>query len=124
MADVRHCASVRKDGSPCGSQVLSDGTYCYVHSPEREADRAEARQRGGRNRATAARLRTLMPPRLVPIFDTLEAALAEVHRGELDPKQAQAMAALGRALVAVLTAGELEERLRKLEGQRASSWSA
>ena len=115
MDKVRHCAGVRKDGSPCGSQVLSDGTHCYVHSPGRAADRAEARQRGGRNRATARRLRGMMPDRLRPIFDQLEAALAEVHDGELDPKAASAMAALARALVAVLTSGELEERLRRLE---------
>jgi hypothetical protein len=112
---ARHCAGVRKDGTPCRSQVLCDGTHCYVHSPAHQQERAEARRKGGRNRATAARLRALVPPRLMPVFDRLEAALEEVHRGELEPKRAQAMASLARALVAVLTAGELEERVRKLE---------
>jgi hypothetical protein len=57
----------------------------------------------------------LVPPRLVPIFDVLESALSEVHNGDLSPSQGTAMATIAKALVAVLTAGELEERLRDLE---------
>jgi hypothetical protein len=72
------------------------------------------------------RLRGLAPPRLVPIFDQFEWALVEVHDGELDPKAAQAMASLARALATLLTAGELEERVRRLENGadegRGSQW--
>lgn len=57
----------------------------------------------------------MLPERLRPIADTLAGALDEVHRGELDPRQATAMAALAGALVRVVTAGEYEERLRTLE---------
>ena len=113
--EPKRCVGTRKDDTPCPVTVLVDGRYCFAHSPKLHVDRTEARRRGGHNRATAVRLRALMPPRLVPVFDRLEAALAETHAGDLDPKQAQAMAALARAMTAVLTAGELEERLRKLE---------
>ena len=58
-----------------------------------------------------------MPPRLIPVFDRLETALARLDAGELEPKRAQAMAAVARAMVSVLQAGELEERLRRLEGR-------
>ena len=51
----------------------------------------------------------------------LEKALQEVHDGDLDPRQAHAMASLAGALVKVITSGELEERLRKLEGQARDS---
>ena len=47
-----------------------------------------------------------------------------VHRGELDPRAASAMASLAGALVRTITAGELEERLRALEdrgGEKVSS---
>ena len=37
--------------------------------------------------------------------------------GTLPPSRAQAMASLATAMVRVLTAGELEERLRELEGR-------
>jgi len=56
-----------------------------------------------------------MPPRLIEVYDRLELALQETHTGDLDPRSATAMAALARAMVAVLTSGELEERIRNLE---------
>lgn len=92
-------------------------THCLWHDPERAQARAEARRRGGANRAGVVRLRRLVPPRLIPVFDKLEQALSEVHDGTLKPGQAVAMAALARAMVAVLQAGELEERVRRLEEQ-------
>lgn len=55
------------------------------------------------------------PSRLGPILDHLETALVEVHDGELSPARASAKASLGRAMVSVLEAGELEERLAALE---------
>ncbi len=64
-------------------------------------------------------MRGLVPPRLVSVYDALEAALTEVHDGRLDPKQASAMAALARAMVAVLTAGELEQRVRDIEARQS-----
>jgi hypothetical protein len=57
----------------------------------------------------------LCPPRLVGVFDLLEEALSEVHDGQLDPRIAQAMSSLASAMVRVLTSGELEERVRRLE---------
>ncbi len=57
----------------------------------------EARARGGKNSAKVARLRLLVPPRLMPVYDRLETALEEVYGGTLESKQAQAMASLARA---------------------------
>ncbi len=114
------CRGIRTDGQPCATQVVGDGPYCFGHDPALAAKRHEARRRGGQNRATAKRLSKLMPVRLVPVFARLEQALEETHAGTLDPKQAQVLASLARALVAVLTAGELEERVRRLEQPHAS----
>ena len=108
------CAGIRRDGQRCEALGLLDG-YCYSHSPANATARDAARRKGGRNRSNRRRLRGLMPPRLVPVFDQLEGALSDVLAGGLDPKQATAAAAVARAMVSVLTAGELEERLRKLE---------
>lgn len=113
----KRCAGVRRDGQLCTAPVLSDGAYCFAHDPARAADRDAARHKGGRHSASVVRLRRLVPPRLIPIFDKLEQALEEVHAGALKPSQAIAMATLARAMVAVLQAGELEERVRRLEEQ-------
>jgi hypothetical protein len=101
--------------------VIGASSFCFTHDPARSDERAQAHRRGGRNSATIVRLRGLIPPRLVPIFDVLENALAEVHAGQLEPGRANAMANITRAMVAVLQAGELEERLRELERKAGTS---
>lgn len=108
------CKSKTRNGEPCRGFAMEDG-YCFSHSPALEKKRQEARAKGGKNSARAARLKRLVPPRLIPVFERLEKALVEVHTGGLESKQATAMAALARAMVAVLTSGELEERVRGLE---------
>ena len=110
----KRCRNLARNGQPCRGYALEDG-YCFSHSPALEKKRFEARAKGGRNSSRTARLIGLVPPRLVPVYDKLETALIEVHSGKLDSKQATAMATIARAMVSVLTIGELEERLRNLE---------
>lgn len=94
---------------------LRGGGYCFTHSPATAEARITARQRGGANSAKIIRLRSLIPPRLLGAYELLEKALGDVLQGSLEPRQAMAAAAVARAMVAVLTAGELEERVRQLE---------
>lgn len=109
------CHATRRDGERCGSTIVLPSGFCAMHDPARRDENAAARSKGGKHSATVVRLRGLLPPRLIPVFERLETALEEVHSGDLDPRAATAMASLGRALVAVLQAGELEERLRNVE---------
>lgn len=111
---------MRKDGSPCRAQALDDG-FCLSHSPSRIAQLSESRRKGGRNRSRSARLRRLAPPALIGVYEELEKALAEVHAGDLDPRQATAMASLATAMVRVLTAGEIEQRVRDLETRQSGA---
>ena len=117
QASTSKCAGVRIDGSQCQASPLREGEWCFSHDPERTSDRAEARSRGGRNRARVVRLGRLVPPRLLSVFDLLEEALAQVQDGSLDPPRATAMASLAGALIKTLTAGEVEQRVRQLEGR-------
>lgn len=114
MTERKRCKSLTRNGEPCRSYALEDG-YCFSHSPTLEKKRSEARAKGGKNSARTTRLKKLVPPRLIPVYDRLEQALEEVHLGTLESKKATAMAALARAMIAVLTSGELEERLRRIE---------
>ena len=109
------CGGVRRDGTPCKARPLPGKAACWAHDPELQEKRATARRTGGLHSSGPARLRRMMPSRLNPVAVALEGALEEVHGGVLEPPRAQAMAALARALVAVLSSGELEERLRVLE---------
>ncbi len=119
-ARLQSCQGHRKDGSPCRGQALPSGSYCFAHAPELADKRREVRKRGGANSARRARLLTLMPPRLMSVYNRLEEALSQVHDGSLDARQAQAMASLAGVMVRVLTAGEVEERIRRLEDRLAS----
>lgn len=110
------CTATRKDGKPCQARATKSG-LCLAHDPGLEEKRQEARRQGGLNKARVARLGRLCPPRLVAVYDHLEEALGQVHKGELDPRAATAMAALAGAMVRVLTSGEIEERLRRLEAR-------
>jgi hypothetical protein len=114
------CTATRLDGQRCTASILQAGsTRCFAHDENLQRQRAEARRKGGRSRAKLVQLRRLMPIALVPVFDQLAAVLAELHSGECDPKVAQAMASVARAMVAVLERGELEERMRALEERSA-----
>ncbi len=112
----RLCRSPNRDGSPCKARAHEDG-YCFAHSPAMAVKRTSARSKGGTNSAKSVRLRALVPPRLIPVFDKLEAALTEIYEGKLSPSQGSAMAAVSRAMVSVLTSGELESRLRDVESK-------
>jgi hypothetical protein len=59
----------------------------------------------------------LLPERLKPVAELLERALEEVYEGKMEPRSARAIAALSGALLRVIQGGELEERLRRLEGK-------
>ena len=120
------CPATRRDGGRCQSTVLLASGYCHTHDPARRAAMAEARAKGGRQKATTARLGRLVPATLKPVLATLLEALDEV-RGEdgqppaLSPAQAQAMASLARAAVAVYQVAELEPRLAALEQAQAGA---
>ena len=114
-SDSQRCPAVRKDGKPCTAKGVVAG-YCIGHAPSAQ----EARRKGGRGTSRVARVMKLAPTALRPVFERLRDALVEVHLGELDPKVATAMASLAGSMVRVLTAGEMEERLRILE-DRASN---
>ena len=55
------------------------------------------------------------------VYERLDGALSDLHDGTLDPRWAHAMAAVASTMVRVLTAGEIEERLRRLEDQGRGS---
>ena len=112
------CQATRKDGRPCETRIVGDASYCFGHDPALRAKRTEARRQGGRNKSHAARVQRLVPASLRPTLATLFTALDEVHSGSLDPKQAQAMAALAGAIARLYSVGVLEERIAALEATK------
>jgi hypothetical protein len=124
----RRCGGTTRGGAPCQAPpyAIGEDGYCWAHSPANAEARRAAQAKGGRQKASAARLDRLVPATLRPVLGTLLDALDQV-RGEdgqaptLSPAQAQAMAALARAAVAVYQVAELEPRLAALEAAKAGT---
>ncbi len=106
----KRCCAIRKDGQPC-TAFATVGDYCVGHFP----NSLEVRRKGGFNSSKKARLDAMLPGRLRPILELLEKSIEETHSGRLEAKKAQAIASLAGAVVRVLEAGILEERLLRLE---------
>lgn len=115
VRDAAQCNATRRDGARCSSGIVLPSGFCAMHDPGRQADVARMRQAGGRGKATSVRAAKMLPAQLRPVFDLILTALDETHAGTLDPKVANALAALAGAACRLLTAGELEQRLRELE---------
>jgi hypothetical protein len=92
--------------------------YCFVHDPALIAQRTAANQKGGEHSAQVSRLRR---SRLSDVLDRLHDAMQEMNSEKFDHVKAAAMASVARAIVAVMEAGEMEERLRILEDRNKQS---
>ena len=110
------CKGVKADGKRCLAFQGRRG-FCYQHDPAiTDAQRHASKVKGGSMTSTAARAeKRMLPPRLRSVFDRLDDAMKEVHDGTLSPARGQAMASIAGAAVRVLEAGELEEKIRKME---------
>jgi ribonuclease D len=113
MAVDARCQGITKQGLPCRAWATRSG-FCPIHAPELVGVVAEARRRGGYNRANAKRLRRLLEESaLWPVFEAAMGVLARLERGELSPQVAVAASHL---LKVALEAVEAAHKLSREEG--------
>jgi hypothetical protein len=93
---------------------------CFIHDPDRVADRAAASARGGRGKSRLARVERLVPGTLKPVLQLLLDVLADARDGTIAPAQANAVAAVAGAIVRVYSSATIEERIADLEQQIAT----
>lgn len=112
---AERCTATTKAGNPCSAQAWRGG-LCRWHSPDGEEERAAWRRKGGVGKGAKVRARKVAA---ALTGDDLQGYLAEALTGVLaatySPGQANAVAALSRAIVAVKEATEIEDRLSALE---------
>lgn len=114
---VERCKATNAAGAPCGAQALRGG-WCAWHDPQRQAEMAAARSRGGQARSNKARARkelesTAMTPK--ELSGIVGMTITSVLSGKKSPGVGTAIAALVRAGLAVQESVEIEERLSALE---------
>lgn len=118
-AAVLRCPARRKrDGQPCTGKQTASG-FCVAHDPRAN----EWRKQGGAASSTANRAAKLMPSRLRPLVEKLEATFDELYSGDRPrPAQLRAaaiMATVAMAIAKLIQVGEYEARIQQLEAAAA-----
>lgn len=111
------CLATNQAGTPCSARPLPSG-WCRWHDPSLAADRAAWSRKGGEARSNRRRALAKLPGELLSLRDVqamLCLSLKAVIAGRLEPGVGNAAATLGRAIAAIATAGDLEERVAELE---------
>jgi len=119
------CKHVKADGTRCRARKVHASAYCFFHDPARAAERAAARQAGGRKGKAA-----VLPPEtpLLPVrtagdvIELLGETIHQVRTGTLDPRVGNCIGYLSAIVLKATEQGEMEQRLAALEaivaGQR------
>jgi len=108
------CTATKRDGTNCTAMALDSG-LCFAHDPQNRAQATAARRRGGENRSTVQRASRRMPRDLADLSRRLLEAFDQVHRGELPPDRAHALARLAAVYVTLHSAVEVDARIEALE---------
>jgi len=111
---LERCQARKKDGTPCQASAVRNG-HCVGHQG---ADNAEWRKKGGAATSKANRAARLLPSRLQPMVQLLEAVFADLYRStgaRRTARDATALASVALAIGRLFQIGESEQRLRDLE---------
>jgi len=119
MVATRTCKAETTTGEPCRQAPLTDGDFCFWHSPEHAEEAAEARRLGGLRRrkektvaaayeveglATVGEIRRLV---VIAVMDTLGL--------ENSVARARTLAYLAQTATKLLEVGDFEDRIEALE---------
>lgn len=111
------CKYTKQNGEQCRAPRIGDSEYCYWHSPEMAAKRAEARKKGGQNRRVGKRSNhsRYSIKTTDEVVRALEDALNDAINLENSHARARTIGYLCQISLKALEVGELERRLEALE---------
>jgi hypothetical protein len=111
------CSAIARSGSRCGSPVLPDSAYCWVHSPEAAEARRAASAKGGKARSNRARAKASLPEAMdaAELGGWLAALFKGVMTGRVEPRIGSAASSTARVMLQARELVEVEERLAALE---------
>lgn len=114
------CKAIAKSGRPCQSFAVTGSDFCVMHAPERAADMADARRKGGhaRHGRQIGSVGVVQPVKLATLADVLgviEGAVNDVLTLENSIGRARAIGYLAGAWGTLYESSELERRVAALE---------
>lgn len=115
------CPTLTKSGMPCAAPAGPSG-FCAFHDPARARERQAGRRTGGLRRAGSI-ARHVLDASEVPaelrnpeqVAKMLADTIGHVRTGKLESRIGATVGGLAATLLKALDAGELAERLDKLE---------
>ena len=120
MVISRRCTGRRPDGQPCRMAPLLDSQWCWAHDPANTEAASEARRLGGHRRRREGTLSGAYDFEGLTSVDAsrrlLEIAVLDSLGLDNSIGRARTLIAAAQAAAKLLETGELEERLRTLEG--------
>lgn len=120
-ATRRACAHIKDDGQQCGAGAMKNSRFCFFHDPEKEAERAAARRRGGKARHGQPSTNAIQQPESAALdtpgamLAALEYAYREAMHLDQSPAKADAIAGIVAAAAKVYEVGALAARIEALE---------
>jgi len=116
--DAERCRHVKDDGTQCRARKVRGSEYCFFHDPARAAERAAARQAGGRKgKAPVLPPDTPLRPvrTAVDVIELLGETIHQVRTGGLDPRVGNCIGYLSGIVLKASQQSEMEQRLAALE---------
>jgi len=113
---ARQCKARTKSGSKCNAAASADG-FCFIHSPNRTAERAAARKLGGFNRRATARVsgEAVQIESLADVLKLVNAVILDTWELENSPARNRVLLGCADAAIRALQSSELETRLAAIE---------
>jgi hypothetical protein len=116
-----HCKAKTKGGRSCKMKPLHGSDYCYTHSPEAAAERAQSRRAGGLATKTPhSGDLAIIPADIATVTDAraiLNYTLAELLVMDNGIARARVLLAAHDSFIRSFEIGELEERIAALEAR-------
>ena len=112
-----NCQADNLKGQPCGAAALKGDDFCYMHSPSKAEERAQARKLGGyRTRRPHGSARSPRRVRSIGhVLKLLDYALGETLELENSITRGRLLVALAGEYIKALDVGEFEQRLQAIE---------
>ena len=113
---AKKCFFIKEDKSQCNAYPQTGKDYCYLHDPEKAAERAVVVKKGGlANKLEIGFNKRIIINRPHQIHTFLVRVANMLKAGEISPAESNAFCYLGNTIMKNLELINQEERIKKLE---------
>ena len=120
ISTTSRCTAVNRSGQPCGGWAVGDSEFCFAHDPDRAAERAAARAKGGRARhgrtiGVFGDGGTLTLATTAEVLDVVRQAIRDARTLENSIARARVLGYLAGVALKAFEVTDFEERIAALE---------